>query len=162
MFRYIIELCHLRLLQARGRLCIFLLLNSRVAVTDIVVPKGCSITRKCHEKLWGVGDGGLTVLGVERIAVNRRDCLAPIMLEHQPKHILFERAKAYLSVRTTFVNRYRTARHDIETHVVEPGPLLRGHLVDTVMCNRVLHCCDPKVRPWMQVFGFRLIHTSWS
>jgi hypothetical protein len=77
IFRYITELCHLRLLQTLGRLCNFLLLNGRIVVTNIVVPRGCSITRKCYEKLLGVGDGGLILLGVERIVVNRRDCLTP-------------------------------------------------------------------------------------
>jgi hypothetical protein len=68
------------------------------------------------------------------------------MLERQTEYIFCENVKVYLSVRTTFVNRYRAAWHYIETHVAEPGPLLRGHLVDTVMCNRVLHCGNPKAQ----------------
>jgi hypothetical protein len=118
IFKYIVELCHLRLLQAHGRLCIFLLLNSRFAVTDIVVPKGCSITRKC------IGDGGLILLGFERIVVNGRDCLSPVMLEKQTEYMFRERGKGYLSVRTTLVNRHRATWHDIQTHVAEPGLLL--------------------------------------
>jgi hypothetical protein len=58
-------------------MCNFLLHNGKVAVTDVVVPKGCNVTRKCHQKLLRVGDWWLILLWIERIVVNRRDCLKP-------------------------------------------------------------------------------------
>jgi hypothetical protein len=98
---------------------------------------------KGHHKLLRIGDRQLILLGVERIVVNGRDRLKPTNVRTTDLlYFLRKGERTYLSVRTAFVNRYRATWHDSDTQVAESGPFLRGHLIHTIMCDCVLHCCD--------------------